>query len=110
MTYGTKPGYSEESKAYNLYYPINHKVIISRDVIFDEQSEWKTSPTQEIEASTSQSFIEHVDEEEQELPTTPQAEPQQLRRSTRESRPLARLTYAQNDKAIQVETMPLLHP
>lgn len=57
-------GYSEESKAYKLYDPINHKVIISRDVTFDEESKWKTSPTKEIEASTSQSSIEHVDEEE----------------------------------------------
>lgn len=38
------------------------------------------------------------------MPTTPQAEPQQLRQSTRESKPRARLTYAQNGKAKQVET------
>ena len=29
-------GYSEERKAYKLYNPITNKILISRDVIFDE--------------------------------------------------------------------------
>ena len=33
-------GVSEESKAYRLYNPISHKIIINRDVIFDEASSW----------------------------------------------------------------------
>lgn len=31
-------GYSENSKAYKLYNPINKRIIISRDVIFDEKA------------------------------------------------------------------------
>lgn len=31
---------SEESKAYHLYDPLSQKVIISRDVIFNEEESW----------------------------------------------------------------------
>ncbi|PNX88851.1 copia-type polyprotein, partial [Trifolium pratense] len=34
-------GVSEESKAYKLYDPIQKKIIISRDVVFDEKQGWK---------------------------------------------------------------------
>lgn len=34
-------GYCAQSKAYRLYNPVGGKVIISRDVIFDEAGEWK---------------------------------------------------------------------
>jgi len=33
-------GISEESKAYRLYNPIDRKIIISRDVVFDEDESW----------------------------------------------------------------------
>lgn len=33
-------GVSEESKAYRLYNPVTQKIIISRDVVFDEGSSW----------------------------------------------------------------------
>ena len=33
-------GVSEESKAYKLYDPVNKKVIVSRDVVFDESKGW----------------------------------------------------------------------
>lgn len=33
-------GYCEISKAYRLYNPKTHKVVISRDVIFDEKRAW----------------------------------------------------------------------
>ena len=33
-------GVSEESKAYRMYNPITKKLIISRDVIFDEEANW----------------------------------------------------------------------
>ena len=33
-------GVSEESKAYQLYDPNNKKVIVSRDVVFDEKVGW----------------------------------------------------------------------
>ena len=33
-------GVSEVSKAYKLYDPISQKIIISRDVVFDEDKSW----------------------------------------------------------------------
>ena len=33
-------GVSEESKAYRLYDPISHKIIVSRDVVFEEDKSW----------------------------------------------------------------------
>ncbi|XP_034674326.1 uncharacterized protein LOC117905532 [Vitis riparia] len=33
-------GVSEESKAYRLYDPISQKIIISRDVVFEEDKNW----------------------------------------------------------------------
>ena len=33
-------GVSEESKAYKLYNPTDNKVIISRDVVFEEDKSW----------------------------------------------------------------------
>ena len=33
-------GVSEESKAYKLYDPISQKIIISRDVVFEEDKNW----------------------------------------------------------------------
>lgn len=34
-------GVSEESKAYRLFNPITKKIIISRDVLFDEETSWE---------------------------------------------------------------------
>ncbi|RVW59737.1 Retrovirus-related Pol polyprotein from transposon TNT 1-94 [Vitis vinifera] len=34
-------GVSEESKAYRLFDPISQKIIISRDVVFEEDQQWK---------------------------------------------------------------------
>ena len=34
-------GYSDESKGYRLYQPESKKLIISRDVIFDEKAQWQ---------------------------------------------------------------------
>ena len=34
-------GYSDVSKAYKLFDPITEKIIISRDVIFDEANSWQ---------------------------------------------------------------------
>ena len=34
-------GYCEASKAYKLYNPIKKKVIVSRDVIFNEEASWE---------------------------------------------------------------------
>ena len=32
---------SEESKAYRLYDPISHKIIVKRDAIFEEKNGWE---------------------------------------------------------------------
>jgi hypothetical protein len=36
-------GYSEESKAYKLYNPLTNKVVVNRDVIFNEEESWNWS-------------------------------------------------------------------
>jgi len=33
-------GYDQSSKCYKLYNPYNNKIVISRDVVFDEEGEW----------------------------------------------------------------------
>jgi hypothetical protein len=33
-------GVSEESKAYKMYDPISQKIIVSRDVVFEEDKHW----------------------------------------------------------------------
>jgi hypothetical protein len=42
-------GTSEESKAYRLYDPLTKKIIINRDVIFDESSKWDWEKGKEAE-------------------------------------------------------------
>ena len=36
-------GYCTESKAYRLYNPLNGKILVRRDVIFDENTSWECS-------------------------------------------------------------------
>ena len=40
-------GVSEESKAYRLFDPISQKIIISRDVVFEEDQQWKWDDSHE---------------------------------------------------------------
>ncbi|KAM2245499.1 hypothetical protein ACFXTI_006427 [Malus domestica] len=40
-------GVSEESKAYRLFDPISHKIIMSRDVVFDENQSWNWNDSHE---------------------------------------------------------------
>jgi hypothetical protein len=39
-------GISEESKAYKLYDPVDKKIIISRDVVFEESKAWEWNKNQ----------------------------------------------------------------
>ena len=55
-------GYGEESKAYKLYNPISKKVIINRDVLFDEES-WDGTIDKVVEAVIPQP----KDEEEEQF-------------------------------------------
>ncbi|CAJ2647282.1 unnamed protein product [Trifolium pratense] len=45
-------GVSEESKAYKLYNPIDRKIIISRDVVFDESKGWNWGEASETQQKT----------------------------------------------------------
>lgn len=47
-------GVSEKSKAYKLYNPIFGKIVISRDVQFDEESTWDWRNTK-----THQNSVNH---------------------------------------------------
>ncbi|GAU28453.1 hypothetical protein TSUD_55040 [Trifolium subterraneum] len=51
-------GVSEESKAYKLYDPIDKKIIISRDVIFDESKSWNSENSNQ--QTNSNDIWEHV--------------------------------------------------
>ncbi|CAL2272145.1 unnamed protein product [Prunus armeniaca] len=44
-------GVNKESKAYKLYGPITHKVIISRDVLFDEEKTWDWNSNEKMSIS-----------------------------------------------------------
>lgn len=53
-------GVSEHSKAYKLYNPITKKIVISRDVVFNEENTWNWG-----EKSTGQQQIPvNFDEED----------------------------------------------
>ena len=46
-------GYNENSKAYRLYNPISKKIIISRDVHFNEEESWKWNVAEQKHKSIS---------------------------------------------------------
>lgn len=54
----------EESKAYRLYVPIGKKLVVSRDVIFDEgeQWNWDTNTDEAVKVSISETPVEDVEE------------------------------------------------
>lgn len=60
-------GMSEESKAYRLFYPTAKKVVISRDVVFEENESWNWGRSNEetkldvLEWGDSDSNEEHSD-------------------------------------------------
>ncbi|GJZ28932.1 retrovirus-related pol polyprotein from transposon TNT 1-94 [Tanacetum coccineum] len=53
-------GYDKQSKGYKLYNPITRKVVVSRDVEFDEEESWDWS----IEENERYDFLPMTDEEE----------------------------------------------
>nr|GEY89548.1 copia-type polyprotein [Tanacetum cinerariifolium] len=53
-------GYEKQSKGYKLYNPVKKKVVVSRDVEFDEEGSWDWS----IQESKRYDFLPMTDEEE----------------------------------------------
>ncbi|GJT59267.1 retrovirus-related pol polyprotein from transposon TNT 1-94 [Tanacetum coccineum] len=53
-------GYDKQSKGYKLYNPVTRKVVMSRDVEFDEEESWDWS----IEENERYDFLPMIDEEE----------------------------------------------
>lgn len=56
-------GVSEESKAYRLFNPVSKKIVISRDVIFEEDKawDWSANPQETIMADLEWEKIEEAD-------------------------------------------------
>ncbi|GJX04969.1 retrovirus-related pol polyprotein from transposon TNT 1-94 [Tanacetum coccineum] len=48
-------GVSDESKAYRLYDPVSKKIIVSRDVIFEEDESWNWANSSEPDSSSNAS-------------------------------------------------------
>ncbi|MCO5591595.1 hypothetical protein L7F22_045584 [Adiantum nelumboides] len=68
-------GYSDVSKAYKLYDPIKKESFTSRDVIFDENASFKSTPNAEdtsspislkidVPSNIQEEIIEEIDEED----------------------------------------------
>ena len=55
-------GYAEGTKAYRLYDPHGDKVLVSRDVVFDEKAawDWSSPSTGEAGGFTSTFVVEHL--------------------------------------------------
>ena len=55
-------GYGEGTKAYRLYDPCEDKVLVSRDVVFDEEAgwDWSSPSTREAGGFTSTFVVEHL--------------------------------------------------
>jgi hypothetical protein len=61
-------GVSEESKAYKLYNPIERKIIVSRDVVFEEDKGWNWHEKESVKQIDDVSVNDETDEIEVENP------------------------------------------
>jgi transposase InsO family protein len=79
-------GYSEESKAYKLYNPLTKKLVVSRDVIFDEERVWSWSDEKKAK---EQQLLEEPEELSTKAPpsTPPSSLPTTLFAAHRDSTP-----------------------
>lgn len=66
-------GISDKSKAYRLFNPITKKIVVSRDVIFDEEALWNWSDNCSFQHIPF--FVKEEEEPEQPLETSSQASP-----------------------------------
>ena len=80
-------GYSEETKAYKLYNPETQKVIISRDVTFDEDGMWDWSEMQKEPLPVPVIINEEVDDKADEPPVEATTDIPTQRYPQRERRP-----------------------
>ena len=64
-------GVSDESKAYRLFDPVNEKILISKDVVFEEQKGWNWKQNAE---ERQQNNLEWGDEEDYESDSAEQFE------------------------------------
>ncbi|CAL2228256.1 unnamed protein product [Prunus armeniaca] len=68
-------GVSEVSKAYKLYNPVTKKIVVSRDVIFDENTMWNWSENRSIQQQIP--VYDDSDNEEVAAPETQAQQPPQ---------------------------------
>ena len=70
-------GYDEKTKAYRLFNPITKKVIMSRDVQVDEESEWKWNNSEKeprsLEIDTPPTVRDNETSDEEDEPLQPRA-------------------------------------
>ena len=70
-------GYNEKTKAYRLFNPIIKKVIMSRDVQVDEESEWKWNNSEKesksLEVDTPPAMRDHETSDGEDEPLQPRA-------------------------------------
>ena len=79
-------GYSEELKAYKLYNPLTKKLVVSRDVIFDEDKSWSWN---DDENAKEQQVVEELEEPPTQvppgIPPSPQHDTPSPRRNSQSS-------------------------
>lgn len=59
-------GMSEESKGFRLYDPLTHKIIISKDVVIEEDKAWNLNKSHEGQIQTNLDCNETEDDKEKE--------------------------------------------
>ena len=64
-TAGIFVGYNSSSKAYKVYQPQTRKIIVSRDVFFNEEEKWNWEQTKETSTSKQKSSLTSQTREEQ---------------------------------------------
>ncbi|MCO5567281.1 hypothetical protein L7F22_020971 [Adiantum nelumboides] len=103
-------GYSDVSKAYKLYDPIKKESFISRDLIFDENASFKSTPNSkdtssptplkiDVPSNIQEEIIEEINEEDEEHQAA-------LQRSSRNRRQPQQLTC---QRANQIFSKAILH-
>ncbi|BBG98549.1 ADP glucose pyrophosphorylase large subunit 1 [Prunus dulcis] len=95
-------GVSEHSKAYKLYNPATRKIIISRDVLFDEETIWDWTDkgsTQQQQQQISVVFDEEAasKETEEELQPSNDSQPSSFRTQRTKKRPAWMMDYEVSD-------------